>query len=375
MTAPKRGRPILWTFVVLISAFAGAAIARYALPDLGGVIGRSQNAQVDAQISELRSQLRAANIDELRSRVDALEKRPGGDVAQLAERLTAAEQATADLRASISAFQSTPQTDTNGAPVPSDSLAAVNNAATVLNNQIADLSAHLAASETALKASDSAFNDRISAIEQRVPADLTAQIANFAPKSDLQNLDKRIASLESNTAAIDAKHAAAAVALAELARGAGSGAPFAHELAAVQTLQIDPSMIAPIAAYADKGVRPQSDIIASFDGAARAALKADRSSSGDWWTRLWSNLTSMFLVRKTGPMQGSSTEAVLSRAGDRAHAGDLKVALAELKGLRGPAAGAMASWEKEAQARADLDDLLRSLTTTLLSTFTPQAQP
>ncbi|HXZ67367.1 MAG TPA: hypothetical protein VEH07_02135, partial [Alphaproteobacteria bacterium] len=75
----------------------------------------------------------------------------------------------------------------------------------------------------------------------------------------------------------------------------------------------------------------------------------------------------LFLIRRTGPMTGSSDEAILSRAGDDVHAGNLPAALAELAHLSPPAAKVMAGWRADAQARVELDRLIDNATTVLIA--------
>ena len=360
--------------IFVIGAFAGAAITRYALPAANG---DEDLTALQKEIADLRAQAAPSDLSALDARVAALEKSQGaaggassGDVAALTNRMTAAEQALSQINTTVAQIQQRPALGLpNGVDLSQSALDNLSALANDLKGQVAGLSARLDALEANAKSADSAMNDRIALLEQKVPANLGDQLASLATKGDVGALDQRIATLEASTTALDAKRAAAAIALANLARAAQSGTAFTNELAAVKLLNVDPAMVAPISPYAARGVPPVSDLIAAYDGVARDALRAARASQGDWWSRLWANIAGLFLVRRTGEVVGNSNDAILARAGVEVHTGNLPAAVAELGRLKGPAAAAIADWRRQAQARVDLDRLISSLTTTLIATL------
>ncbi|MFZ1989042.1 MAG: hypothetical protein WAW96_04650 [Alphaproteobacteria bacterium] len=345
------------TMIALLALLLGAAVAALVIEKLRGG-GSSDVAQLQSQIEDLRSQ--SVGLTALNSRLQALEKAgpAGTSDAGLAARLAAVEQSLSTLNASVTGLQSGPPgSGTSGASQQTLS---------DIKNPLAQLTSRIDTLEKSLASANTSLGERVSVVEQKIPANLSDQLSAAATKTAVDALDKRIVSLEASTTALDAKRAAAAIALANLARAAQSGSKFTDELAAVRLLDVDQSTLTPIEAFADKGVKPVSDIIAAFDPSARAALRASRGEAKDWWSRFWANLAGLFLVRRTGPMSGSSDEAILSRAGDDVHAGNLQAALSEVASLSAPAAKVMAGWREDAQARVDLDKLVNNATMVLI---------
>lgn len=316
--------------------------------------------------ADLKAAFDKADWPQLATRISALEQRvaampAGSGTATLGSRLQAAEQQLTALAGQIA--------DLNNA-------AAVPGAAPSGGADMSALASGFATSFTELKGRVDALaaevqtaqnlGTRIAALETRVPADLGAELAALAAKGDMAALDARVAKLEANTSAYDAKRAAGAIALANLARAAGSGAPFTAELDAVRLVNIDSGLADPLAPYAAKGVRPASELAAEFGEVARDALRAGRRGSGSWWDRLWASLAGLFVIRSQGARAGNSADAVLSRAEAAAHAGNLQAAIAEIARLQGPAAEAVAPWRAQAEARLALDSLLTKLSARIL---------
>lgn len=345
----------------LIAIILGLGVALFVILKFGSGTDKTDIARLQQEIGELRS---GPDLSALTARIQALEKQSPSSASDsaTATRLASVEQSLSTLGTSVSALQ---QSGAPGTAGPSQ--AALDD----VKAQLAQLSGRIDALEKSVSSANAALGDRVSALEQKIPANLADQLSGAATKTAVDSLQARIATLEASTTALDAKRAAAAIALANLARAAQSGGRFGDELAAVRLLDIDPDLLAPISPFAEKGVAPASEIEARFDGAARDALRAARGAAKDWWSRFWANLTSLFLVRRTGPMPGASDEAILSRAGDDVHAGNLAGALSELSHLSAPAAGVMASWQADAKARVDLDRLVSNATGALIADLSP----
>ncbi|MEW5704286.1 MAG: mitofilin family membrane protein [Pseudomonadota bacterium] len=127
----------------------------------------------------------------------------------------------------------------------------------------------------------------------------------------------------------------------------------------------DPIMkeaVAPIAAYADRGIATLPMLRARYDAMASAALKADRlKPDANWTEKLLANLSSVLTIRRTGDFEGDGLEAVLARAELALEAGDLERGVALLRGIEGPAGGAMESWLRDAEARLAAEAAIRRL--------------
>lgn len=350
--------PILVT--ALVAVILGLGVALFVIIKFGGGSDKADIAKLQQQISALQGN--GSDLAALNARLQALEKQgPAGlPDSGLATRLASVEQSLSTLGTNVASLQ-------QGGSATEAGVSASPQALDDIKNQLTQLMARIDALEKSVSGTNAALADRVSALEQKIPANLADQLSGAATKTQVDGLAGRIATLEASTTALDAKRAAAAIALANLARAAGSGSKFSDELSAVRLLDVDQSTLTPITPYAERGVAPAGEIIADFDGAARDALRAARGAAKDWWSRFWANLSSLFLVRRTGPMAGTSDEAILSRAGDDVHAGNLQAALNEIDRLSAPAAKVMAPWQANATARVELDRLVSNATAVLIA--------
>ncbi len=364
--ARRRFVPILVT--ALIAVILGLGVALFVILKFGGGTDRADIAKMQQEIGDLQSN--SSDVSALNARLQALEKQGAaapGDSA-LASRLASVEQSLGTLSTDVSTLQQSGASTGEAGTATGAAQSGVSQAALdEVKNQLAQLTARIDALEKSLKDANTALSDRVSALEQKIPANLADQLAGVASKGQVDGLAARIATLEASTTALDAKRAAAAIALANLARAAGSGSKFTDELAAVRLLDVDQETLKPITPYAEKGVAPMSEIVARFDGVARAALSASRAAAKDGWSRFWASLSDLFAIRRIGPMAGNSDEAILARAGDDVHAGNLQAALGEIAHLSAPAAKVMAPWQADAKARAQLDRLVNNATAVLIA--------
>ena len=354
---PKRRGFTLVLVSALLAVILGLGVAIFVITKLSGSADRADIASLQQQIRTLNTD--NSDIASLKTQLEKLQSQGAGN-SGVSARLSSVEQSLGALSSTVSALQQSTGS-TAGAAV--NSQAALDD----IKNQIAQLGARVETLEKSVNNANAALADRVSALEQKIPANLADQLSGAATKTSVDSLENRVAMLEASTTALDAKRAAAAIALANLVRAAQSGNAFPDEFAAVRLLDLDPKVLAPIAPYADKGVAPASEITARFDSAARDALRASRGAVKDWWGRFWANLSSLFLVRRMGPMAGTSDEAILARAGDDVHAGNFAAALDELSALSAPAAKEMTPWTADAKARVDLDRLVNNATAELLA--------
>jgi hypothetical protein len=362
--ADLTARPRASVVPSLILGFIAGLVGGAAVFGLLAVAGPGRATQ--SEISALKANLAKADVASLDARIHALEAKlvqnpPAQGVAALAARLQSAEQQVAALSSRLGTFEGAPP----GVGVP-----AVGGDFRALGVGLATSVTELKGRVDALAVDVQAAHNlavRIAALETRVPADLGAELTALAAKGDMAALAARITKLEANTSAFDAKRAASAIALANLARAASSGGPFAPELEAVRLLNADPDIVGPIAAYATHGVRPVAQLAAEFDGVRNNALRAAGRGSGNWWERFWASLAGLFVIRSEGPRAGDSIDAVLSRAQAASNAGNLQDAVSELAKLKGPAVDVVAAWRAQAAARITLDSLLTKLSARILA--------
>jgi hypothetical protein len=276
-----------------------------------------------------------------------------------------------------------------------------------------DLAARLAAAETALAERDARIADltgRIDALAQDV-ANLPAA-PEPAPAPDLSPLQDRLSALEAqlqgiaslpagdgpanaalagqiaalqaeverlaaapppapaaDTGAITAALAEAEAGAAALRRAAAldliaaalqTGSPYDDALAA-----LGGEVPAELSSPAAQGVPTEADLLAAFPDAARAALSAaaaDEAQAGTWTDRAMAFLQMQTGARSVTAREGTTPDAILSRAEAALREGRLADAVAEVGALPPTAQGPMADWLAQAgtaqAARAALAALL-----------------
>jgi len=423
---PGRRSAGLTIALPILAFFVGAAALAAVLWQAGLLI-------TTAAPSSPRADAVAARLDAADTRIAALLR----DVERLAGQARSAEAARADLQAALAAVQNqvadAPAIATQGLARAQDLNAALRliteidgrltDAETALGaaraavqpehiqaleQTLAELTPRVVAAEAAAAEADTAVK-RVSAMEAGVTAlgavqtahttELAAvrsELAALSARADaarealraeseqLAALGLREDSLESRVQTLErkadqpeaARRAALGIALASLAGATNGGGPFATELDAVAQLAPGTPQTAALRDAAQTGVADKAALLTSFEPAARAALKADAAAQTDGiWDRLAGNAASLVTIRRTGALEGDSTEALLARGELALRQGDLNAALATLDRLDGPAADAMAAWMQTARARAAVDDLIRDMRQTLLADLAQAHRP
>ncbi len=272
--------------------------------------------------------------------------------AELAQRLTAAESAladsaarAADLQASLDALAQS-VANLPAAPAAPD--------LTPLEGRLSTLETQVQGIAT-LPAGDGPAN-----------AALAAQVASL--QAEVQRLAAAPAAPVADTAAITAA-VAEAQAGAEALRRAGAidrvaaalqtGGAYADALAALGEVPAE------LSGPAATGVATDAALLDAFPEAARAALAAvatEDARAGGWGDRALAFLQMQTGARSVTARDGTTPDAILSRAEAALREGRLADAVAEVQALPPPAQPAMADWLAQAQAtlaaRAALAGLL-----------------
>ena len=158
-----------------------------------------------------------------------------------------------------------------------------------------------------------------------------------------------------------AEAAVARAAINRIATAVDTGAPFADALGDLDTSDV------PVAFMdaAETGVTTSADLKDDFPAAARAALATARSEGeSDDAGGLSGFLLSQFNVRSTSPQEGSSPDAILSRAEAAVKEDRVADALAEIEALPEVARAEITEWTARAQERADVLDAIAILSET-----------
>lgn len=152
-----------------------------------------------------------------------------------------------------------------------------------------------------------------------------------------------------------AAQVARAGALETLAATVASGAGFEAELQAVD----DPALQAALQPHV-AGLAPIARLQADFPEAARAALDVARAASEEtgWTARLTDFLADQTGARPVTPQEGTTPEAILSRAEFALSEGRVADALAELQALDPATRAPLEPWIADATARVTVEAAL-----------------
>jgi hypothetical protein len=264
---------------------------------------------------------------------------------------------------------------------------------------VGDLSARVARVETAAAkapapASDPALSARTEAMEKSLAAArdevtrlnaqlraLTASVnevkamprdgtAAVAPAPDLAPLNERLTQLEDATRTLSAeqrKPAAAAddikvrrlVVANTLEAAIGRGEPFAVALAAAKQVAADPNALAPLDAFAVRGIPSEQNLlreivpvlqrIADANAAKAMPVDADKSAGGSILDRLKSGVVNFVrLERDTGASAAASSSLARERSVRR---DDLTAARSDVAALPQAADPQVQAWLKSVDAR------------------------
>lgn len=201
-------------------------------------------------------------------------------------------------------------------------------------------------------ASTAALTAKLADLERR----LAAQPQGASPELQAQ-LDAALVRLDEAeaTATARAEEAAAVSAAAErtralddLAARLATGEPFAAEL---QRLD-DPAVTQALGPIAETGAPMLARLQESFPDAAREALRVARETGTEtgWTGRLVDFLASQTGARPLTPLEGTTPDAVLSRADFALSEGRVADAVAELQALEADVKAALEPWLSQAQA-------------------------
>ena len=181
--------------------------------------------------------------------------------------------------------------------------------------------------------------------------------AYAADPAAIAALSARLDRVEANQRAF-ARAAMVASAAEALEVTARSDAPFSTQLAVVEPGLDDPSVLAPLHAYADKGVATEVDLAVNFPRFAAAANIAGRNDSGDnsLLTKALHALGSFVSIRRIDNADGQGTQAILRRAENSLNLGDLGAAVGYLDTLKPAPHKAIEPWLADARARLLVDD-------------------
>ncbi|MBT5294484.1 MAG: hypothetical protein HOL32_02540 [Octadecabacter sp.] len=278
-------------------------------------------------------------------------------------------QAQADQLAALEAkLADIPAVDLSGVEAQ---IASVGDQAAALSGAIdtnfADLDARLTEVEKRPGA-DGTLSDTALAAYQRELEQLRAdlEILQATVMSAVAQAETDLAAARAESEALEQEALASAEAVASRAAlnrvltAVETGAPFADALG-----DLGGDLPAALSSAAENGVATTAELTSDFPAAARAALATARAEGvSDESGGLGGFLRNQFDVRSTAPQEGSSPDAVLSRAEAAIKEGRVADALAEIEALPEVARAEMTDWTAQATERADVLDAVATLSET-----------
>lgn len=234
-----------------------------------------------------------------------------------------------------------------------------------LGGQLTSLDDQLTALENLPRGEGTASVPALATYEAELEA-LRGQISEMTgiAQTQLDAARSEAAAIEENADAA-ARAAAGRAALSRLQTGLESGAPLG---AALADLEGAIGSAAPDALIAvQDGVPTLASLQEQFPEIARAALATARSEgvAGEDSSGIGAFLRNQFDVRSVTPQEGTSADAVLSRAEGAVREGRLSDALAEISALPEVARAQMSDWLGQAETRADAIAAVDILSTSL----------
>ena len=278
-------------------------------------------------------------------------------------------QAQADQLAALEAkLADIPAVDLSGVEAQ---IASVGDQAAALSGAIdtnfADLDARLTEVEKRPGADGTLSDTALAAYQgelEQLRADLEIQQATVMSavaqaETDLAAARAEAEALEQEALA-SAEAAASRAALNRVSTAIETGAPFADALG-----DLGGDLPAALSSAAENGVATTAELTSDFPAAARAALATARAEGvSDESGGFGGFLRNQFDVRSTAPQEGSSPDAVLSRAEAAIKEGRVADALAEIEALPEVARAEMTDWTAQATERADVLDAVATLSET-----------
>lgn len=199
--------------------------------------------------------------------------------------------------------------------------------------------------------------------------------------SRLDALEKQISDLATRPASsgqvsrradMGSKGAALALAFESLRRATESGDAYSSQLDALVKLAPEGLDLTELKKHAGSGTETERSLLQSLPVKLREARAVVAKPAEDTFlNRAMSKAQSVVRVRRIGPVEGNSSEAILARMEARMKAADLAGALREAKSLKGPALEPLTPWLDAARARLAIASGLNQLEKRLLASLKP----
>ena len=343
--------------------------APYAIPAAAGLGGAILGAAL-ALLAAWLIDPRAGALDETRARLAAVEKSidaQSAATAALDQRMATVEAGAVKASALDALGRRLGALEAAGG----DAKAALDEARAARADAAKALAAPPAASPStnaAPPAEPSALEPRLAKLE----ADLAAADARL---NQIDALSERLAKLEGATGAAPksdarvamakgASESAASIAVLALSleQRFAAGAPFATELAGLSQLGVGADALAPLKPFAESGAPSLAVLAASWAKVEPAVAAATPPPERSGWDRLLDHVRALVRVRRVGDAGESDvSEPPAARVGAALERGDVGAALEAYGRLPEASRAAGAAWADAAKARAAADKAATAL--------------
>ncbi|MGI9406708.1 MAG: hypothetical protein ACR2O4_10090, partial [Hyphomicrobiaceae bacterium] len=153
-----------------------------------------------------------------------------------------------------------------------------------------------------------------------------------------------------------------ALELSNLRRALDRGQPVAGEIKRIKASAPQGIDLAPLDKLAATSVPTADQLASEFNSVAENAIRAETEIEGaSAFDKLMANARSIVRVRKTGDVEGDTTEAIVARAEDDLKRSDIRSAVSEVQKLSGLAAEAASGWISKARDRLAVDAVLEQI--------------
>ncbi|EIM25273.1 hypothetical protein [Microvirga lotononidis] len=389
---------------------------------LGGVIGAGllyglqtwqenpgQNQPVELRLAQLEQRVGA-----LRQPAPSPSGQPQGNVQALTERLQTLESARGELDQRLQAIQDTARQAASQAqealnrpmpeapqPPPAQNEAAL----TDLSNRLTELSNGLsgrlsgleeqaqANAQGAEKAANAAqqLDGRIADLDRRL-ADQDRRFGEAERRFSeterrFTDTDRRISEQEqrlatlSQQAAENTRNAEAAsqtgtkvVLAGRLNDALNSGTPYAEVLDGVKKAGADPSRVAPLEPFAEKGAPTAAALARSFDPVETAILRESRGPTNSWSDRLLRMADRVVTVKPVNEQGTTGVSALVVRIRQALERGDVVEAATAWDALPEPSRRLSEEWGRQVKAVAEAHRAAQAISSDALATLNRTTQ-
>ena len=239
-------------------------------------------------------------------------------------------------------------------------IADVKSASQELQQKINGAASGLKALSTRFETLQQGLNDRekLLAKTDSVKADMAAVSTRLdAFSSKLDDINRREEAQRKN-----ATNVLLSLELANLKRAVSSGLPYATELEEIGRIAGETVDLSSLENYKNQTVLSEAALKQSFRNITGDILSSpEGSKNGSVLDSILSSAKNIVRVRKTGEVEGTTSEAILARMETRLKAGDLNGVLEESKALTPSAREKAALWLQQIEARNTIDRSLQML--------------